>query len=471
MSLSEAPLRKSHVVDPYSLKTHSLIINGSPSPLSSPPSRASDNSYLPQTQPSLNEETAPSNDQASVNPEANTASLIMNGFRPVAITTTPDPVPLIAGGARLTPGGPPLVASGVTYSISPSGTAVFANGSPSPFNKPVNLANALPEESAAGVNVYQPFVIGSKTLSPGAPAVVISGTTYSLPFTGATMMANGSPSLLSALAGNSKIDANPVIIAGTTLKPGFPAVTVSGTAYRLPPHGTAVIVNGSPSPLPKPADNVNHDTSAANEDPVPSLAITGQTITPGASATITSGTMNSIPASGSSVVIVNGTPSPLNVPKTASAKSALVISSQTLLPGSAITFLGKVISLPATGTDKIVVDGTIESFQQATPTRGNAGNETVFTVGKGNVTATLGNSAASAPSMDIIGESGSSGTRSGDRSGNESAANKSIENGGNGTANTGPKIESSAVEIVNSGCWMGLWISGAGVLLGFIVGF
>lgn len=301
-------------------KPTALIINGSPSPLSSKPSRASDNSYIAQTRPSLNEETAPSNDQASENSEANMASLIMNGFRPVATTTTPDSFPLIAGGARLTSGGPPLIASGVTYSISPSGTAIFVNGSPfafsvdaestvgskaneplvigsmtlisgdpavvvsgntrsfpvsgtavivngspSPIPKPADPAKTLPWNAAAGENVYQPFVIGSTTLSRGAPAVEISGTTYSLPSAGAAVVINGSPSSLLASAEITKINADPVVIGGMTLRPGSTLVKISGTTYWLPPHSTTVLINGSPSAIPIPGDNLDHNTSAAPE--------------------------------------------------------------------------------------------------------------------------------------------------------------------------------------------------------------
>lgn len=116
------------------------------------------------------------------------------------------------------------------------------------------------------------FVVGTQTLNPGGPAITVSGTTYSLGPSGTVLVVNG---VSSTLANSPAVTAAPaltidgktyaatvkdgtteyVLGAGTTLKPGD-AITISGTTYSLDPKGTALVVNGQTSSIPRvPASN------------------------------------------------------------------------------------------------------------------------------------------------------------------------------------------------------------------------
>lgn len=107
------------------------------------------------------------------------------------------------------------------------------------------------------------YIIADQTLTPGGPAIVISGTTLSLAPSAAALFVNGETSSLAPLLGgiyttlalveltlNDNIyTANRagLIVVGphATLVPGGPAVTVDGTTLSLEPSGTAVVVQGT----------------------------------------------------------------------------------------------------------------------------------------------------------------------------------------------------------------------------------
>ncbi|KAL8702641.1 MAG: hypothetical protein Q9201_004188 [Fulgogasparrea decipioides] len=276
------------------------------------------------------------------------------------------------GGTILTPGGPAVTIAETTYSLSSSPTAIYVNNSPSP----------LPPTGSAGL-ANAPVVIAGITLTTGAPAVTISGISYSLPNNPTAMIVNGTPSPLQTPL--TKPSTAPIVVGGRTLAPGGPAVTVSGTTYSLPVNPTAVIVNGTPSPLPV----VTIGTP---------VAIGDVTLTPGASPITVSGTTYSLPSTPNpTAIFVNGSPSPLpQQPAEPQPQSDLVVGSQTLLPGSAVTVSGVEISLPTLsgteGINDVVVGGKTQSFIQPT----GSGGAVAFTVGSNTVTANLESFTASA---------------------------------------------------------------------------
>jgi hypothetical protein len=80
----------------------------------------------------------------------------------------------------------------------------------------------------------RPIIINGQTLTPGG-TVVVSGTTYLLPF-GATIPITRGPATGSA-----------IVIGGQTLAPGG-IIVVSGTTYVLPSGATVpVVVTGTAS--------------------------------------------------------------------------------------------------------------------------------------------------------------------------------------------------------------------------------
>lgn len=230
-----------------------------------------------------------------VPPNAGGSSLVIGGSTiaispagptgPPVITVESNPVTansqgqFIIGSQTLTPGGPAITDNGNTYSLAPSGSVAVINGvttslanAPAPTPAPVLVVNGQTVPAFVDKGTTQ-FVLGpGQTLTPGG-VLAISGTTYSMPASGSgsVVVINGATSTLSgpvitgapALTINGNIYAAAVVDgttqyvlgAGTTLKPGD-AVTISGTTYSLDSKGTALVINGQTSTIPRtPASN------------------------------------------------------------------------------------------------------------------------------------------------------------------------------------------------------------------------
>ena len=177
------------------------------------------------------------------------------------------------------------------------------------------------------------------------------------------------------------------------LSPGGPPITTDKVVYSLAPSATALISNGQKIPLPTFAvaasDNNKQDAvlaltfggSTYTVDSSSHIVISGQTIVPGASAIVVSGTPISL-APGASVAVVGAATQSLYraVPTayptitfagatyTAKPNSPVIIQGQTLIPGSpAITISGTPVSL-APGASVIVVAGKTQSLIPASIT-------------------------------------------------------------------------------------------------------
>ncbi|KAF2798913.1 hypothetical protein K505DRAFT_232217, partial [Melanomma pulvis-pyrius CBS 109.77] len=171
---------------------------------------------------------------------------------------------VLAPGQTLTAGGV-LTVDGTTYSMPAdgSGSTIVVNGVTSTLDAPA-------------------FILGpGQTLMPGG-VITISGTTYSMPASasGTLVVINGVTTTLGqapiTAAAALTIDGKTysatvrdgtteyVLGPGTTLKPGE-SITVSGTTYFLDPKGTALVVNGKTSSIPKvPASNSATTTRSAS---------------------------------------------------------------------------------------------------------------------------------------------------------------------------------------------------------------
>ncbi|KAF2177239.1 hypothetical protein K469DRAFT_697438 [Zopfia rhizophila CBS 207.26] len=185
---------------------------------------------------------------------------------------------VVGPGQTLTPGGV-IVVGGTTYSMPDdgSGSTIVVNG----VTQTLNNAFGLPVLTLNGQSLIPATVVGGttmwvvgpgQTLTPGG-VIVVSGTTFSMPATasGSVVVINGVTSTLGqgpitaapALTINGKTYSATVVDGttqyilgpGTTLKPGE-AITIDGTTYSLDPKGTALIINGKTSSIPKtPASN------------------------------------------------------------------------------------------------------------------------------------------------------------------------------------------------------------------------
>ena len=191
------------------------------------------------------------------------------------------------GSQTLTPGGV-LTKDGTTFSMPASGdgSTVVVNGVTSTLaapGLPVLTLGSESSQSAITASVQggtTAFVLGpSQTLTPGG-VLTVSGTTYSLPASasGSVVVINGVTSTLgqgpvtaaAALTIDGKTYSATVrdgttefdLGEGTTLKPGQ-SVVMSGTTYSLDPKGTALVIDGKTSTIPKtPASNTASTTQS-----------------------------------------------------------------------------------------------------------------------------------------------------------------------------------------------------------------
>ena len=83
-------------------------------------------------------------------------------------------------------------------------------------------------------------VISGTTITPGAPAVTIGGTKYSLAASSPLLVVGSSTRTLAPVTSLA-----PVVVGGTTITPGAPAVTIGGTTYSLAASSSVLVVDGS----------------------------------------------------------------------------------------------------------------------------------------------------------------------------------------------------------------------------------
>ncbi|KAI4250314.1 MAG: hypothetical protein LQ352_005381, partial [Teloschistes flavicans] len=296
----------------------------------------------------------------------------------------------IIGALTLTPGRPAITIGGTPISLQVSTPALVIGSSivplpalPTPNNNIVTLGGF---DFTQGPDLG--LLIGTQTITPGAPAVFISGTPVSLAAAGTALAVGSVTSSIHIPPGKDDVvldgftftrdqDSN-LVIGGQTITPGAPAVLVSGTPVSLAAAGTALAVGSTTASIPIPSSNdvVAIDGFTFTRDQNSHLIIGSQTISPGAPAVTISGTPISLPISGPVVVIASSTFPIIPTPPATTTRSGkpvildidgvnsltelsgsdFVIGSQTLLPGGpAITINGtEVVSLPPGATDVVI---------------------------------------------------------------------------------------------------------------------
>lgn len=241
---------------------------------------------------------------------------------------------------KLSPGGPPITTNNVVYYLVPSATALVSNGQMIPLPKNT-VAAPIPSKQNA------------------APALTFAGSTYTA-------------------------DSSNIIIAGQTLAPGGPAVTVSNTPISLAPSASIAVVGGTTqslypvAPTAHPAMTFAGSTYTANSDSA--ILIQGQTLIPGSPAITISNTPISL-APGASVAVIAGqtqTLTSMGRPTarpvlsfagstyTANTAAAFIIDGQTLPPGSVITVSNTPISLATDGSFALIAGSSTQSLPAPT---------------------------------------------------------------------------------------------------------
>jgi hypothetical protein len=262
----------------------------------------------------------------------------------------------IIGSQTLSPGGSTININGMAYSLAPFAT------------QPPNIAsivsalssNSEPILTVNGkeyaVDLASHYIISSQKLVPHSPTATVNSIPYAMPSSPTAIISGdriialdpentADPGVLSILSATGFRSTNPIhiynidgipltgdpnalAVASTTLKPGSPALTVSGHTLSLA-IGGALVVDGATSTLaPATSDALTNDGTAGF-------------------ATGASGFRSTNPSQTYSIDDTYLTGGP----------NALAVSGTTLLPGSPpLIVSGHTLSLATAGT--LVVDGS-----------------------------------------------------------------------------------------------------------------
>jgi hypothetical protein len=351
------------------------------------------------------------------------------------------PVTIAEGSIRMAPltaGDPTPSSAPAKPTPNPSNNNNIQQGSGS--NEAQVPSVPQPTEVTVGTIGTQPVVIGpssvvavgSQTLQPGGPAIVVGGVTpVSLVPSATAIVVGGTrtvqlpqvsqepipPPILTI--GTSTLTPNAAtqffIAPGQTLTPGGTA-TIDGTLISLAPSASFLVVGGSTQLLPaaapgltistRPAqivvgsttiialpaqnnnNNNNNQNNQNNAPPGPTFVVDGQTLAPGGQAITVAGTTLSLAPGGTSVVVNGVTSAVANPPASLvqapitvgnnvltpvpGSRDTFVIGDQTLSPGgSAITVSDTILSL-APSASFVVVNGVTSTLPNAAVARPTA---------------------------------------------------------------------------------------------------
>ena len=157
---------------------------------------------------------------------------------------------VIIAGTTLVPNAPAVNIAGTSISLGPNGLIVGTSKINLPTITPAVVINAAGQPGILGPDGY--LTIAGTTLSPEAPAITVAGTRISL---GPNGLIIGSSTLplpprsMVTIAGHacpvSKVS-DGLVIGGSTLHTGQPAITISGTPVAL--EGSGLVIGTSTVP-------------------------------------------------------------------------------------------------------------------------------------------------------------------------------------------------------------------------------
>lgn len=350
---------------------------------------------------------SPSENNAIVNGQAAPISTIQASPQPPAtvvigdVTAKPESsgAYYLVADQTLSPGGSALEISGVTYLLLTSGANIVINGATSaPAPNDVHKVSAVVFGSATAVPLLAGgYVVGSQAISPGGSAVEVSGTVYSLPSSGNSVVVDGKTTAIQTIAAandaaitlGSQVytavaaSATPLAIASQTLIPGGNAITVSGSVFNLPADATgSIVIDGQTAALTTAASGdveLSIGSQQLSFTPLNSgIVIASQTLYPGGPAITVQGETLSIPLHGTAVVIQSGATTTTDglggyiwqgiAPSTSSSIS------DSDLPSSAAVLSGTSSDFGVTSTQAAAPKGT-ESTSSAQTSTSDAGGQ------------------------------------------------------------------------------------------------
>ena len=239
-------------------------------------------------------------------------------------------------GSQILKPGAVITAEGTTYSLAASGSAIVINGLTSALASSQVLATIAPpfitlgpSSSILTANSQSNYIIGSETLSPGGPAITISGTRYSLASDASDFVIGSStehlqpqylamstvaPILTVGSERVSPISGSDYVFGGTQiLTPGGKVTVSGGTVLSLAPGDVYLMVGTSTETL-HPTMVVLASTTKSVTGGHGSMS---RTLTTVASSTL--GALGDLPTSGGLPV-----PSPTPTPTGAACKRGKV---------------------------------------------------------------------------------------------------------------------------------------------------
>ena len=424
LSLSNAPLRIPSSLDGGALNpAQSAETTNAPLSASSPSDPpASDTEYLSNhaASPDLLPVTAFSVADESITAVAGSPGVfIMKGE-----TITQGAAPATIGSLQVSWGQGSIFVNG-------KGASVFVPSSTQPFQPAVASASLYVATAVEGRLSGGAVVISGSTVIPGAPAVTLDNVAYSVDPAASNIVVGGQTQILSAIrsyptttlanvfvatAVEGHLSGGAVVISGSTVIPGAPAVTINSVAYSMDPAASHIVIGGqtkilsaiSPNPISQPANVIIAGETVSAAAPGASVFVIGdKTLSLNGPAVTISNTPVSL-APGGNIIIGTSTLTPQSRPtdppnsgvsyftiggETFTAiPGNIVAAGKTLTPGGPpITISGTPVSLGlsaliiGTETEKITIPptGTNKADQanvKAAATTGKGATVSYFTV-------------------------------------------------------------------------------------------
>lgn len=263
----------------------------------------------------------------------------------------PEPTVFSVGEFRISRGGPEVILSGTHVSFGVMGLVVGSS------TIPVN------PESAAKTRLLL-YEIEGTTLTQGGPAVTVSGIQISL---GTSNIVIGTRTIdlpptrvLAATSQTAAIDSSGYSVAGKFLKPGGPAITVSGAMISLGLSNLVIGTKTLPLATTSPSESTIVIAGQTFIAYPTGFLIDGNSLSPGGPAITISGTLISL---GFSQIQIGTHNFPLTTPLPVTAPSVLTIEGKTFTANpSGFSIGGAELSF---GAPRITISGTPISLGSA----------------------------------------------------------------------------------------------------------
>lgn len=190
----------------------------------------------------------------------------------------------VIGSQTLMQGGQPISISGTQVSLAPSATQAVVGSSIIPLagSSPSSPAPIVVNGQTITANSASQYIVGSQTLTPGAPAITVSGTPVSIPANSQSIMTIGSQLYPIAM----DINGNIVVLSQTIIPGGSPIVVGGETISEVQASSEVVVASGGSTTtegLGEIIAGALGKTAAATGSGGPNASATGLTFTGGVS--------------------------------------------------------------------------------------------------------------------------------------------------------------------------------------------